>query len=324
VDRLDVRHRVDPAFDVRDVRIVEDPDDLADGVGLTDVGEELVPQPRAFGRPLDDARDVDERDGGRDRLRRVEDLGQLVQPPVGQGHHSDVGLDCRELNRPDGTPVRETLVAATGSLVPEGAAIVSGEIGGEPMRVGLWRWPHDPALPALSHVVDRDRLRTVLAHAGITPTGPITVHVRSYRPARRAVLAITTGPHHLFAKVVPPASLPGLRIRHELVSARLPAPTLLATTDDGLALMPALPGSSARTALRRGHRLPDAEALENLLDRLPADLTTLPGQPDYRRRARHYAAVLALTALPEGSDRSRVAALADAITEAEPGDHPVV
>lgn len=229
-----------------------------------------------------------------------------------------------ELNRPDGTPVRETLVAATGSLVPEGAAIVSGEIGGEPMRVGLWRWPHDPALPALSHVVDRDRLRTVLAHAGITPTGPITVHVRSYRPARRAVLAITTGPHHLFAKVVPPASLPDLRIRHELVSARLPAPTLLATTDDGLALMPALPGSSARTALRRGHRLPDAEALENLLDRLPADLTTLPGQPDYRRRARHYAAVLALTALPEGSDRSRVAALADAITEAEPGDHPVV
>jgi hypothetical protein len=49
---------------------------------------------------------------------------------------------------------------------------------------------------------------------------PITVHVRSYRPARRAVLAITTGPHHLFAKVVPPRVCRGLRIRHELVSAR--------------------------------------------------------------------------------------------------------
>ncbi len=229
-----------------------------------------------------------------------------------------------ELNRRDGSVVRETLVAATGSLIPDGAAVVAGELDGEPMKVGLWRWPHDPALPALAHVVDRDRLRTVLAYAGITPTDRITVHIRAYRPARRAVLAITAGPHRLFAKIVPPASLPGLRTRHELVSARLPAPELLATTDDGLALMPALPGSSARAALRDGHRLPDAETLEDLLDRLPADLTTLSARTDHRRRARHYAAVLALTALPEEPDRSRVAALADAISEAGPGEHPMV
>ena len=44
-----------------------------------------------------------------------------------------------ELNRRDGSVVRETLVAATGSLIPDGAAVVAGELDGEPMKVGLWR-----------------------------------------------------------------------------------------------------------------------------------------------------------------------------------------
>ncbi|EHR62978.1 phosphotransferase family protein [Saccharomonospora cyanea NA-134] len=226
-----------------------------------------------------------------------------------------------EVRRRDTTVVRETLVAATGSLVPRGAAIVAGDLDGESVEVGLWRWPHDPALPGLSHVVDRDRLGALLARAGVSPEHPPTVRVQSYRPGRRAVLAITAGSDRLFAKVVPPSELPGLRRRHELLASCLPVPRLLVTTDDGLAFMPALPGTSGRAALRQGHRLPTPEALEDLLDRLPPALTTMPARSDHRRRARHYGAVLALT-VPE--ERDRVTALAGMITEADAGEHPVV
>lgn len=225
------------------------------------------------------------------------------------------------VRRRDSTTVPETLVAATGSLVPEGAAVVAGELGGESVEVGLWRWPHDPALPALARAVDGDRLREVLAHAGVDVPSPPTVTVRAYRPGRRAVLAITTGATRWFAKVVPPRELADLRRRHDLLAPCLPVPPLTATTDDGLALMPALPGTSGRTALREGLPVPDAATLENLLDRLPAELRALGRAPDHRRRAQHYAAVLALTA---GDDGLRAVELAERIAEAEVGDHPVV
>ena len=96
VDRLDVVGRVDLAVDVDDVRVAERADDLADRVGLADVGEELVAQPLARARAADDAGDVDERHGGRNDLRRVVDLRQHGQPRVGHADHADVGLDGRE------------------------------------------------------------------------------------------------------------------------------------------------------------------------------------------------------------------------------------
>ena len=45
VHRGDVRLGIDPAVDVDHVVVVEDPDDLADGVALPDGGQELVAQP---------------------------------------------------------------------------------------------------------------------------------------------------------------------------------------------------------------------------------------------------------------------------------------
>ena len=50
----------------------------------------------ALARALDDARDVDEGHRRRHGLLRVEELGELVEPRVGQVHHPDVRLDRRE------------------------------------------------------------------------------------------------------------------------------------------------------------------------------------------------------------------------------------
>ena len=84
------------AVDVSDVVVGKAPGHLADGVGLPDVGEELVAHPLALAGTLDDAGNVDERDGRLHRLGRVEHLGQHVEPLVRHPHDTDVGLDRRE------------------------------------------------------------------------------------------------------------------------------------------------------------------------------------------------------------------------------------
>src|SRR5690606_38721026 len=113
-------HRVDPTLDVNDVGVVEHADDLTDRVGLTDVGEELVAQPRALRRPFDDARDIHEGHGRRDGLLRTEDLRQLVEAWVRQRHHPDVGFDR-------GERIVRRQHAVTGQSVEQGGLAYVGQ-----------------------------------------------------------------------------------------------------------------------------------------------------------------------------------------------------
>ena len=96
VDDGDVRHRVHLAVDVDDVVVVEAPDGVDDGVALTDVREELVPQPRAVGGALDQTGDVDELARGRDDVRGAADGGEGLEAVVGDGDDPGVGLDGAE------------------------------------------------------------------------------------------------------------------------------------------------------------------------------------------------------------------------------------
>ena len=96
MDRLDVGLGRDLAVDVDDVAVLEGAHDLADRVGLADVGEELVAQALPLGGAAHDPRDVDERHrGGQDLLGPV-DLGEASEPVVRQRDDADVGLDGRE------------------------------------------------------------------------------------------------------------------------------------------------------------------------------------------------------------------------------------
>ena len=86
----------DRAVDVHDILVGEAAHHLRDRVGLADVGEELVAEPLAVARPLDDAGDVDERHrGGQDALA-AEHLGELREARVRQADDADVRLDRRE------------------------------------------------------------------------------------------------------------------------------------------------------------------------------------------------------------------------------------
>jgi hypothetical protein len=105
---------------VDDVRIGEATDDLGDRVRLPDVGEELVAESLSLAGAADDSRDVDERHDGRDDPLAVEDVGESLQPRIGEAHDPDVRLDRRE------RVVRRDDLAA-GQRVEEGGLADVGE-----------------------------------------------------------------------------------------------------------------------------------------------------------------------------------------------------
>src|SRR5690606_7769794 len=64
--RLDIPDRIDRTFNVNDVLIFEASHHLDNGVGLADVGKELITEALAFRGTADEPGDVDELDGGGD------------------------------------------------------------------------------------------------------------------------------------------------------------------------------------------------------------------------------------------------------------------
>ncbi len=93
VDHLDVAHRIDVAGDMMDVGVFEAAHDLHDGVDFADMAEELVAQPFALARALDQAGDVHELDRRRNDDVGLDHLLQHLEPRIGHGHDADVRVD---------------------------------------------------------------------------------------------------------------------------------------------------------------------------------------------------------------------------------------
>lgn len=256
------------------------------------------------------------------RLEALRVSGVTLQP--------DGGATVRytaAVTRPDGRETSEVLTAATGSQVPPGASLVEAVVDGTPVVVGVWRWPWDPALAALPWAASRSAAAERLTELGLTD-GPVDLRLRSYRPGRRAVVevAATTGP--LFLKVVRPAVLPRMVERHSVLDGAVPAPPLLATTEDGLLVLRGLPGTPMRALVAGdGSDLPDGAELDRLLDALPlatADVATPGGRRmtgDAMARVPDHAAVLSTVA---DALRPRLERLTAVLAASDRGEHPAV
>ncbi len=96
VDDLLVADGVDRSVDVGDIIVVEATKDVDYGVGLADVGEELVAETLAFACSLDETCDVDNLDSCGDDLRRVLDFVEYLETVVGDGDDADVRFDGAE------------------------------------------------------------------------------------------------------------------------------------------------------------------------------------------------------------------------------------
>ena len=201
---------------------------------------------------------------------------------------------------------RQLLAAATGVAAAPGA--LRREQDG--VEVLLWRFPHDPGLPALPTALDEDAVRELLLSYGVAP-GPLRLDLRTYRPGRRAVVEVQALRRRLFLKVLRPKVVFDLHDRHRILStAGVPVPRSLGATGQGLLVLDALSGTPMRTRLREGGApVPEGRAVLDLLDRLPAAVCELPRRPSWTDSVSHYAAVTA-AALPSEADRCRELAAA--------------
>ena len=254
-------------------------------------------------------------DGYGSRLRALQVRTVGVQPSG-----ATVVQYAADVDRADGRRTRETLAATTGERIPDGAAVLAGH----GVHVGVWRWPQDPALPALATATDPVRLSAALRAAGLPRSDVTRIRTRAYRPGRRAVLEIEGGGPRLFVKVVRPRAAPALRGRHDVLAAHVPVPRCLATTADGMLVLSECHGTPLRARLTGALPLPAPADLDELLDALPPALLQLPRRPTHLGRIPHFTAVLAATAIIGDAERARLDDLATTLARADPGTHPDV
>lgn len=220
-------------------------------------------------------------------------------------------------------PVAETIVAVTRVEGPPAGTLV---VAAGDLTVGLFRYPHDPALPGLPIAT------SPLAVAGeLGLAGPrVRLAVRTYRPGRRAVIHAREAAggdapgvsRELFLKVVPPAEADTLRAGLEHLRRHVPVPGVEELWPEaGILALQALPGRTIREILVAGDRgevaaLPGGEAILGLLERFPAPSADALLQRGPISRAAAHAALLGRL-LPD--ERTRLATIVEQIGESPAG-----
>ena len=102
IDGLDIPHGVygyvgaGVCHYVHDIFVVKAADHMDDGIGLADVGQELVAEARTLTGSLHQTGNVHELNDRRGLFVRLIDLCQLVQPCIRHCHHAYVGVNGAE------------------------------------------------------------------------------------------------------------------------------------------------------------------------------------------------------------------------------------
>ncbi|HEU4916970.1 MAG TPA: hypothetical protein VFV13_10450 [Acidimicrobiia bacterium] len=190
--------------------------------------------------------------------------GELLQvtwwPGVSITARYRISIDGGEL---DGV---STFVCVAGR-VPDGALVVESDDG----RVGVWRVPHDPALPGLEAALDAERAARLLEDLGGAP-GPVETRLVAYRPGRRAVVSVSGHQQGLYLKLVRPRIIEELHRSHQTLARALPVPASLGFSKElGLIALQAVHGLTLRAVLEDpGQPIPLPEDIVDLPRRIPA------------------------------------------------------
>lgn len=157
------------------------------------------------------------------------------------------------------------LVAHMAPRLPEGVPVLEGDLG----RVAVWPLTDDPWLPGLRVALDPERVRTMLASLGI-PRAPVALGLRAYRPGRRAVVAVVTGPYRVYLKVVRPSRIGALQARHRALEAHVPVPRSHGWSEDlGIVVLEARAGRTLREAILAGDEVPSPAEIRRVVTAMP-------------------------------------------------------
>jgi hypothetical protein len=194
----------------------------------------------------------------------------------------------------------ELYVALTAESVPEDAVIDAGCASDTDWSA--WFHPHDPRLNGLALASDPESVAAVWG-AGEPLSELQTV---SYRPLRRAVLRAVFGGRTVFLKVMRGGLATGLHHRHVLLAAAgVPVPPVLGPpVADVLALGEGTGTVLAGEIMADGAKRIDPAEVTELLDRMPAELLSLPRREAWSDRTPSYGHAAA-TALPDQARRIR-------------------
>lgn len=196
-------------------------------------------------------------------------------------------------------------------------------------EVAVWLYPNDPDLPGLARAAYPGAVADLLVATGVEPeplsADDLALDMITYRPRRRAVLGVTVrSGREVYVKVLRPSALGGVLERHDLlVTAGVPAPRVVASTTDGLMVMPALPGVPLSRAVFTEPNPCTAADLIGVLDAMPAAVARLERRPAWADSVDHYAAIVA-TALPVEEERlaSITRRIRAGLAGLAPGDEP--
>ncbi|NYI70293.1 aminoglycoside phosphotransferase [Naumannella cuiyingiana] len=183
-------------------------------------------------------------------------------------------------------------------------------------EVAVWIHPADPDLPGLARLAYPAEMAGVLAPLVGRPiaTDEVEVDLLGYRPRRRAVARVRVrGEGTCYVKAVRAKAVAGLRRRHQLLSGvGVPAPELLAITDDHLLLLRELPGRPLATALFDDQPPCTGEDLIGVLDAMPPAIGALGRRPSWVASLDHYVEMVARATPDQEGRLRRLAALIDA------------
>lgn len=219
-----------------------------------------------------------------------------------------------DVRRADSTVTTEFLGATTGKRIPAGAAVVAGEYRGEPVEIGVWAWPRDPALPALPTASTPALLAELLRESRLSESSMLDIRPLRYLPSRHAVLEVHDGGSRWFVKVVRPSAVDDLRRRHAIAGSHVPVPQVLASTADGVLVLEEAQGTPLDALIADGDAaLPSPEALESVLNALPDDLMTFDREPSHLELVEYHAGALRRAAADEPAVLTRLTEVVDAL-----------
>ena len=96
IDNLLVAHGINRAVDMGDIVVVEAAEHMYDGIGLADVGQELVAQALALGSTLYQTGNIDNLDRGGHHALGLTHLHEFGQAVVGHGDYAHIRLNGTE------------------------------------------------------------------------------------------------------------------------------------------------------------------------------------------------------------------------------------
>ncbi len=175
--------------------------------------------------------------------------------------------------------------------------------------VAVWLYPKDPDLPGLARAAYREKMAEIVTQYNLVgcPVTPddLQLAMIGYRPRRRAVLKLTVkNPDASFyVKVLRNRAFRQTLQRHQiLVEAGLPAPRVLAATEDNILIMEEMAGRPLAEAIFDTEPPVSAQELVELLDRMPPAVAKLERRPPWADSLSHYSNMVA-QAIPAESER---------------------